>query len=194
VPVAVLVFPRRAATAGYATEIRKRAERRFGELMEVARKAGKLAKPPLVKGPGRGKKGKTSGFQKTRGLSLKKQGIDKNLADRARKVAALPRGTGGEAGRKEEEASPASASIGPPGCSRSVSASTGLRQRIRSAADCLAIHARRYSALAAKLGNDGLDTRCPWGGWRGGTGSSGGCVGYGRRRVSFCPWGQAPSD
>jgi hypothetical protein len=68
----------------------KRAERRLGELMEVARKAGKLAKPPLVKGAGRGKKGKTSGFRKTRGLSLKDQDIDKQLADRARKAAALP--------------------------------------------------------------------------------------------------------
>jgi hypothetical protein len=46
---------------GYATEIRKRAERRLGELMEADRKAGKLSKGNAVKGakpgPGRGKKG-----------------------------------------------------------------------------------------------------------------------------------------
>jgi N6-adenosine-specific RNA methylase IME4 len=45
-----------------------------------------LAKPPLVKGPGRGKK-KTSGPPTPRGLSLEKQGVDKHLAQRARKAA-----------------------------------------------------------------------------------------------------------
>jgi hypothetical protein len=64
--------------------------RRLGELMEADRKAGKLAKGP------RGQlKGKTSsgGLRKNPpegGRSLKKQGIDKNLADRARRAAALP--------------------------------------------------------------------------------------------------------
>jgi hypothetical protein len=64
--------------------------RRLGELMEADRKAGKLAKGP------RGQlKGKTSsgGLRKNPpegGRSLKKQGIDKNLADRDREAAALP--------------------------------------------------------------------------------------------------------
>src|SRR6202521_5152333 len=69
----------------------KRAERRLGELMEADRKAGKSAKGNAVKGakpgPGRGKKGqKSAGRPRTRAFkSLKKQGIDKTLADRARK-------------------------------------------------------------------------------------------------------------
>jgi hypothetical protein len=69
---------------------RKRAERRLREVMEADRKAGKLAKGT------RGQlKGKTSsgGLRKNPpegGRSLKKQGIDKNLADRDREAAALP--------------------------------------------------------------------------------------------------------
>jgi hypothetical protein len=81
----------------YATEIRKRAERRLGELMGAARKAGKLAKGTRGQlksaGPGRGKKGKTGRVTKTPPVSqeksLSKQGIDKNLAKRARKTAAM---------------------------------------------------------------------------------------------------------
>jgi hypothetical protein len=42
----------------HATAIRKRAERRLGEIMEEDRKAGKLAKNKP--GPGRGKKGAKS--------------------------------------------------------------------------------------------------------------------------------------
>jgi hypothetical protein len=43
---------------GFATEIRKRAERRFGEIIEENRKAGKLAKPTG------GKRPKGNGFSK----------------------------------------------------------------------------------------------------------------------------------
>jgi hypothetical protein len=64
-----------------AFEIRKRAERRLGELMDDQRKAGKLKLGPGVAGPGRGKKGGKLGLRKN--PSLPEQGIDKNLADRA---------------------------------------------------------------------------------------------------------------
>lgn len=73
-----------------ATDIRMRAERRIGELMEAERKAGTLAKGVI----GRDKKGQTRG---SRGVprvieppTLADRGIDKHLADRARKAAALP--------------------------------------------------------------------------------------------------------
>jgi hypothetical protein len=56
--------------------------------MVAARNAGKLAKGG---GPGRGKKGKKPGPRATRFLSLKDQGVDKHLADRARKAAAMPK-------------------------------------------------------------------------------------------------------
>ena len=71
-----------------ATAIRKRAERRLGELMEEDRKAGKLAKG----GDKNGRKGK-AGLRKNPANApptLSEQGIDKNLADRARKAAAMP--------------------------------------------------------------------------------------------------------
>ena len=58
--------------ASDATDIKQWATRRLGELMEEMRKAGSLAKPPIVKGPGRGKKGKTSGFLKPRGFTSKR--------------------------------------------------------------------------------------------------------------------------
>ena len=69
----------------HATAIRKRAERRLGELMEDDRKAGKLAK-------GGGDKKSDHRVAKKPGdaPSLADQGIDKNLADRARKAAAMP--------------------------------------------------------------------------------------------------------
>ena len=68
-----------------ATAIRKRAERRLGELMEDDRRAGKLAK-------GGGDKKSDHRVAKKPGdaPSLADQGIDKNLADRARKAAAMP--------------------------------------------------------------------------------------------------------
>jgi hypothetical protein len=64
---------------GYATEIKKYAERRLGDLMEEDRKAGRLAKP--------GNPYWVS--KKPNSPTLANQGIDKNLADRARKAAAM---------------------------------------------------------------------------------------------------------
>jgi N6-adenosine-specific RNA methylase IME4 len=61
---------------GWATEMRKRAERRLGEMMEVDRKAGRLQ-------GGRPKRDSQNPV-------LSDQGIDKNLALRARKAAAIP--------------------------------------------------------------------------------------------------------
>ena len=63
-----------------------RAELRLGEIMEDARKAGKLAK----RTPGRDVEGVAkSGRQKP---DFKVEGIDKHLADRARKAAGMPEG------------------------------------------------------------------------------------------------------
>lgn len=68
-------------------EIRFRAERRLGELMAAQRQAGEL------------KRGNPEGFSAANGLdknplvkpiTLSEAGIDKNLADRARKYAAIP--------------------------------------------------------------------------------------------------------
>ena len=79
--VAMVVYAKQAKDGeliAHATAIRKRAERRLGELMEADRQAGNLkhggprvAKKPLVE-------------------TLADQGVDKNLADRARKAAAMP--------------------------------------------------------------------------------------------------------
>ncbi len=77
--------------------IRKRSERRIGELLKEEREAGKLAKgtrgQKLPAGPGRGKKGKTGGSLTVPPVSdaktLAARGIDKHLADRARKAAAM---------------------------------------------------------------------------------------------------------
>jgi N6-adenosine-specific RNA methylase IME4 len=66
----------------HATAIRKRAERRLGELMAEDRKAGKLAK---------GTRGsRIKGARVASGPTLADQGIDKHLADRARKAAEMP--------------------------------------------------------------------------------------------------------
>jgi len=59
---------------GFATEMRKRAERRIGELMGDLREAGKL---------------KQGGPKVRSGPLLADLGIDKHLADRARKAAAM---------------------------------------------------------------------------------------------------------
>ncbi len=89
--VAMEVYAKQAKDGeliGFATEIRKRAERRLGEVMDENRKAGKLAKG--TRGEGRPNK---AGRQRTRlkdDLSLRDHGIDKHLADRARKAAAMP--------------------------------------------------------------------------------------------------------
>jgi N6-adenosine-specific RNA methylase IME4 len=61
----------------HATAIRKRAERRLGELMEADRKTGKL------------KRGRKKVAERPNRKTLSDQGIDKHLADRARKSAAM---------------------------------------------------------------------------------------------------------
>jgi len=66
-----------------AITTKKVAERRIGQLIEEHRKAGMLAKA------GRKKK---LGFSKTQLPTLATQGVDKNLADRARKAAAMSEG------------------------------------------------------------------------------------------------------
>jgi N6-adenosine-specific RNA methylase IME4 len=86
--VALSVYAKQAKDGGliaHATAIRKRAERRLGELMEDDRRAGKLAK-------GGGDKKSDHRVVKKPGdaPSLADQGIDKNLADRARKAATMP--------------------------------------------------------------------------------------------------------
>jgi N6-adenosine-specific RNA methylase IME4 len=76
-----------AQLAGDAAEIKKRAERRIGELMAEMRQADKLAKG--ARAPGVGRRGKTRVSEKP-ALSLADQGVDKNLASRARKAAEMP--------------------------------------------------------------------------------------------------------
>ena len=82
---ALAVYARQARDGeliAHATGIRKRAERRLGELMEDDRKAGKLAK---------GTRGSpVKGARVASGPTLADQGVDKHLADRARKAAAMP--------------------------------------------------------------------------------------------------------
>jgi len=83
--VALEVYAKQAKDGeliAHATGIRKRAERRLGELMEDARNAGKLAK---------GTRGSpVKGARVASGPTLADQGVDKHLADRARKAAAMP--------------------------------------------------------------------------------------------------------
>ena len=57
--------------------------------MDEKRKAGELAKPPA--GPGRGRKGKLGGTKPPcfPPPTLASQGVDKDLAKRARKAAAM---------------------------------------------------------------------------------------------------------
>lgn len=69
-----------AELVAFSTEIKRRATRRIGQLMEDDRKAGKLAKA--------GRPSKKLGPLRTQ-LNLDKQGVDKHLADQARKLAAL---------------------------------------------------------------------------------------------------------
>jgi hypothetical protein len=57
--------------------------------MEEERRAGKLKRGGGAAGPGRGKKGKKATLPKNVGLAA--QGIDKNLADHARKEVAKPK-------------------------------------------------------------------------------------------------------
>jgi hypothetical protein len=71
---------------GYSTEIKKRAVRRLGKLVEEDRKAGKLAKggQPYQKGTFTGSAGVP-----VEKATLASQGLDKHLADAARKAAAM---------------------------------------------------------------------------------------------------------
>jgi hypothetical protein len=69
-----------AALVREVVEIRKRAERRLGQLMDELRKAGRLAKPGDYR---------KRVSEKPVPPPLARQGIDKNLADRARKAAAM---------------------------------------------------------------------------------------------------------
>jgi phage N-6-adenine-methyltransferase len=67
----------------HATEIRLRAERRLGELMAEQPKAEGAREPGTKRGTTRVAVGPAS-------IPFVKQGIDKHLADRARKAAAMP--------------------------------------------------------------------------------------------------------
>ena len=102
--VAMVVYAKQAKDGeliAHATAIRKRAERRLGELMEDDRKAGKLSKPPSGSKQ-RPKKG--SGRQTTRCQGrLLDQGIDKHLADRARKSAAMSEDSFEETGKQSRQ-------------------------------------------------------------------------------------------
>lgn len=69
-----------------AAEIRIRAERRLGEMIAAQREAGNLSKGAAVEGVGkRGSQANPHSLP-----TLAEAGIDKNLADRARKLAAIP--------------------------------------------------------------------------------------------------------
>ena len=73
-----------------ATEIRLRAERRLGELIAEMRKAGRLAKGGAEVGVGRGGNAGSVRDPHYAKPTLADQGINKALADRARKAAAMP--------------------------------------------------------------------------------------------------------
>jgi hypothetical protein len=72
-----------------AAEIRFRAERRIGELMEAQREGGHMSRGAAE--PGIGKRGsETNPRYADAPPSLEEVGIDKKTADRARKYAAIP--------------------------------------------------------------------------------------------------------
>jgi N6-adenosine-specific RNA methylase IME4 len=88
--VAMALYARQARDGeliAKATEIRKRAERRLGELIEQERQAGKLAKGGQ---PHQHKRKSTGSRKDPVAPTLADQGITKSLADRARKAAAMP--------------------------------------------------------------------------------------------------------
>ena len=90
--VALSAYAKQAKDGGliaHATAIRKRAERRLGELMEDDRKAGKLAKGARGGGRKNGPRGSLND-PRDKAPTLADQGVDKHLADRARKAAAMP--------------------------------------------------------------------------------------------------------
>ena len=90
--VALSAYAKQAKDGGliaHATAIRKRAERRLGELMEDDRKAGKLAKGARGGGKKNGPRGSLND-PRDKAPTLADQGVDKHLADRARKAAAIP--------------------------------------------------------------------------------------------------------
>ena len=71
---------KRQVAGAASVEMRRRAERKLGDIIEEHRKAGKLSK---------GTRGsRVKGARVDKKPTLATQGIDKNLADRARKVAA----------------------------------------------------------------------------------------------------------
>lgn len=70
----------------WSTELKRRAGRRLGQVMAELRTEKKLAKGARQKGVG--KRG-NAGLPETRVESLAEQGIDKNLANEARKLAAM---------------------------------------------------------------------------------------------------------
>ena len=90
--VALAAYAKQAKDGGliaHATAIKKRAERRLGELMEDDRKAGKLAKGARGGGKKDGPRGSLND-PRDKAPTLADQGVDKHLADRARKAAAIP--------------------------------------------------------------------------------------------------------
>ena len=91
--------------AADAIEIRKRAERRIGELMAERRAADKLDKG--------GRPRKTGSPTDPVLPSLLEQGVDKHLADRARKAAAMPATRRHSVGPPAQEASKLQTSIAP---------------------------------------------------------------------------------
>jgi phage N-6-adenine-methyltransferase len=84
--VAMEIYARQAKDtelSRYAAEIRLRAERRLGEMIDEKRAAGLLNTGAKGVGP-------IAGPLATRKPTLAEAGIDKHLADRARKAAAMP--------------------------------------------------------------------------------------------------------
>jgi N6-adenosine-specific RNA methylase IME4 len=79
-----------ALLIGYAAEIKKRSTRRLGEVMDLDRRAGKMAKGARGNPGGRGAKIVRVSQKPTQ--TLASQQIDKNLANRARVAAAMPEG------------------------------------------------------------------------------------------------------
>jgi len=83
----IYAYQRRdAQLMAQSAELKRRAGHRYGQLMDEERRAGRLAKGAMEKGVG--KRG-NAGLPETRVPSLADHGIDKNLADEARKLARM---------------------------------------------------------------------------------------------------------